>query len=90
MKSIGDIDPLIPERPMLPYRERQKLRSARSQQQKHNGYQILVEFCHMGEYDAARQLANKNPSWGYEIIDGEVMEKIDDIESDEFEGLYIP
>jgi hypothetical protein len=85
MKPIGEINPLIPGRPMLPYRKREKLRAAKHQEQKENGYQILVEFCRMGEYDAARHLANQHPSWGYEILDGEVGEKIDDIESDEFE-----
>jgi hypothetical protein len=74
MKKIGDIDPFASGRPNLSDEEREKLRQARSQQQKEEGYQKLVDLCLIGEYDAARHLANRNPNWGYEIIDGEVME----------------
>ena len=74
MKPIGNIDPLASGRQTLSDEERKKIRRAKYQQQKEEGYQKLVELCRIGEYDAARQLANKNPKWGYEIIDGEVIE----------------
>jgi len=77
MKHIGDIDPLVPGRPNHSYQERENLSKARLQQQKEDGYQQLVELCRLGEYDAARQLANRNSRWGYQIVGGEVMERSD-------------
>ena len=77
MKHIGNIDPLVPGRPNLSEQEREHLSKARLQQQKEDGYQQLVELCLLGEYDAARQLANRNSSWGYQIVGGEVIERID-------------
>jgi hypothetical protein len=77
MKRIHDIDALASGRPPLSEEEREQLRHAKLQQQKEEGYQYLVELCRIGEYDAAQQLANRNPSWGYKIVDGIVMEKLD-------------
>lgn len=74
MKRIQDIDAFGLERPPLSARERENLRQRRLQQQKEEGYQQLAELCRLGEYEAARQLANRNTSWGYQIVDGEVME----------------
>ena len=75
MERIGDIDAFLLGRSPLSEQEMKKLRQARHQQQKEDGYQHLTELCRLGEYDAARQLANRNPSWGYEIVGGEVMDK---------------
>lgn len=74
MKKISNIDPFASGRPNLSGQERERWRQAKSQQQKEEGYQMLVELCRICEYDAARHLANKNYNWGYEIIDGEVVE----------------
>jgi hypothetical protein len=53
---------------------RKKLRLERLQKEKENGYQLLAELCYLGEYDMAKQLANRNKKWGYEIVDGVVIE----------------
>lgn len=76
MKPIRDIDALGQGRKIISDTEREKLRQQKFQQQKEKGYQQLAELCRLGEYNAAQQLANRNPSWGYEIIYGIVMEKI--------------
>nr|WP_228042352.1 MULTISPECIES: hypothetical protein [unclassified Tychonema] len=57
--------------------EREQLRRKRLQRERDEGYQKLVELCNFGEYDMAQQLANRHFNWGYEIVDGMVMEKID-------------
>lgn len=77
MKKINKIDGLSLGRMPLSPKERDNLLQEKLQKQKEEGYQLLAEFCRLGEYDAARNLANKNSIWGYEIIDGEVMEKED-------------
>ncbi|MDF0556137.1 hypothetical protein [Kamptonema sp. UHCC 0994] len=77
MKQISDINPLELGREPLSEKAREKLRRERIQQEKENGYQLLAELCYLGEYDAAKQLANRNQKWGYEIVDGAVMEMID-------------
>ena len=64
-------------RPPLSAKERQKLRQDKIQQQRESNYQLLAELCRLGEVDAAKQLANRNYSWGYEIVDGMVMERLD-------------
>ncbi len=63
---------------MLSEAEREKLRREKFQQQKEEGYQQLAELCRLGEYDAAKHLANQNPIWGYEIVDGIVMERMEE------------
>lgn len=77
MKKIGKIDFMSLGRPPLSEEEREQLRRAKNQQQKEEGYQYLVELCCIGEYHAAQQLANRNYNWGYEVVDGVVMERID-------------
>ena len=77
MKRISDINPLGEERPNPSDEERKKLRRERLQREREEGYQKLVELCNLGEYDMAKQLANRNYNWGYEIVDGSVMERID-------------
>jgi hypothetical protein len=77
MERATNINPLSLGRPPLSGEEGEKLRLARLQKEKAEGYQLLVELCGLGEYDAAKQLANKNSRWGYEIVDGVVMEKLD-------------
>jgi len=77
MQPISKINPLDLGREPLSEEARVKLRRERVQQEKENGYQLLAELCYLGEYDAAKQLANRNYRWGYEIVDGAVMEMID-------------
>ncbi|MCC3404540.1 MAG: hypothetical protein JGK17_02930 [Microcoleus sp. PH2017_10_PVI_O_A] len=77
MKRISDINPLGSERPNPSDAEREKLRQERLQREKSLGFQQLTELCTLGEYDMAKQLAAKHSSWGYEIVDGVVMEQID-------------
>lgn len=77
MKKINKIDSFSLGRMPLSAKERDNLRQEKRQKQKEEGYQLLAELCRLGEYDTAQILANKNSSWGYEIIDGEVMEKED-------------
>ncbi|MEG5032550.1 hypothetical protein [Microcoleus sp. AT3-D2] len=77
MKRVSDINPLGEERPNPSDEEREKLRRERLQRERDEGYQKLVELCNLGEYYMAKQLANRNYNWGYEIVDGIVMERID-------------
>jgi hypothetical protein len=75
MKKVNEIDGFSLGRIPLSHKDRENLRQERLQNQKEEGYQLLAELCRLGEYDAAKILANKNYVWGYEIVDGEVMEK---------------
>jgi len=77
MKRISNINPLGEERPNPSEQEREKLRGERLQRERDEAYQKLVELCNLGECDLAEQLANRNSNWGYEIVDGIVMERID-------------
>ena len=77
MKRISEINPLGKERPNPSEEERENLRRERLQRERDEGYQTLVEFCNLGEYDMAQQLANRHFNWGYEIVDRIVMERID-------------
>ena len=77
MQRISEINPLNLGREVLSQEEREQLRREKYQQERDNGYQLLAELCYLGEYDAAKQLANRNYRWGYEIVDGMVMERID-------------
>ncbi|MBD1903714.1 hypothetical protein NDI44_27380 [Trichocoleus sp. DQ-A3] len=74
MKRIDEIDAFFSGRPPLSEKERANLNRARVQQHKEDGYQHLTELCRLGEYEAARQLANRNRSWGYEIVGEEVID----------------
>jgi hypothetical protein len=75
MEKMGNIDPLGKERNMLSEGEREKKTYQRVRQEKEKGYQLLVELCLLGEEHYAQQLAQKNPQWGYYILEGEVIEK---------------
>jgi hypothetical protein len=77
MKRISEINPLGEERPNPSEQERKKLRRERWQREREEAYQMLVELCYLGEYDMAQHLANRHFNWGYEIVDGIVMERID-------------
>ncbi|MEG4629723.1 hypothetical protein QUB56_08890 [Microcoleus sp. AR_TQ3_B6] len=77
MKGISEINPLGEERPTPSEQEREKLRRERLQRERDEAYQMLVELCYLGEYDMAQHLANRHFNWGYEIVDGIVMERID-------------
>jgi hypothetical protein len=76
MKRISDISPLGEERANPSEEEREKLRRERWQRERDEGYQKLVELCNFGEYDMAEHLANRHFNWGYEVVDGIVMERI--------------
>ncbi|MEK0190854.1 MAG: hypothetical protein EAZ78_19700 [Oscillatoriales cyanobacterium] len=77
MKRISEINPLGEERRNPSEEKREELRRERLQRERNAGYQMLVELCDLGEYDMAQQLANRNFNWGYEIVDGIVMERMD-------------
>lgn len=77
MKRISEIEALGEGRSNPSEAEREKLRQERLQQEKDLGFQQLIELCNLGEYDMAKQLAAKHYSWGYEIVDGVVTERID-------------
>ena len=76
MKRISDINPLGEERPNPSKEERKKLRRERLLRERDEGYQKLAELCNLGENDMAKHLANRRFNWGYEIVDGIVMERI--------------
>lgn len=76
MKRISDINPLGEGRPNPSDQERKKLRRERLQREREEAYQKLAELCYFGEYHMAQQLANRHFNWGYEIVDGIVMERI--------------
>ena len=77
MKRISEINPLGEGRPNPSEEERKKLQRERWQREREEGYQKLAELCYLGEYDMAEHLANRHFNWGYEIVDGSVMERID-------------
>lgn len=77
MKRISDINFQNSGRDFLSPPEREKLRQERWQREKEEGYEQLVELFRLGEDERAKQLANRNPQWGYEIVDGVVMERSD-------------
>jgi len=77
MKRISDINPLGVERASPSNPERAKLRQERLQHEKYLGFQQLIELCSLGEYGMAKQLASRHSSWGYEIVDGVVMDRVD-------------
>lgn len=77
MKRISEINPLGEERPNPDEETRENLLRERLQRERDAGYQMLVELCDLGEFDMAQQLASRNSNWGYEIVDGIVMERID-------------
>ncbi|MFS8118562.1 MAG: hypothetical protein ACMG55_08745 [Microcoleus sp.] len=77
MKRVSDINPLGVERVSHSNSEREKLRKQRLRHEKDLGFQQLTELCILGEYDMAKQIAARHSSWGYEIVDGVVMEQSD-------------
>ncbi|MGL5061485.1 MAG: hypothetical protein ACRC62_16040 [Microcoleus sp.] len=77
MQRISDINPLGEERQNISAAARAKLQQERLQRDRDAGYQKLVELCNLGEFDMAKQLADRNYNWGYEIADGMVMERIE-------------
>lgn len=77
MKRISEINPLGVERENPSDAEREKLRKERLEREKSLGFQQLIELCTLGEYGMAKELAARHSSWGYEIVDGVVMEQSD-------------
>ncbi|WP_293154010.1 MULTISPECIES: hypothetical protein [unclassified Microcoleus] len=84
MKRISDINPLGIERQSPSTSEREKLRQQRLQHDKYLGFQQLTELCTLREYHMAKQLAARHSSWGYEIVDGVVVEQMDKVRSEDF------
>ena len=74
MQQLGQINALAKERSPLTERQRQKLSERHKQLEREQGYEQLQQLCYLGEYDAAKHLAHRHPSWEYEIVDGEVVE----------------
>ncbi len=72
MKPIKEIDILGQERPLPSPLQRKLLYRQQLEQEKRQGYERLTELCRLGEYDAARHLARRNPQWGYQILEGQV------------------
>jgi hypothetical protein len=84
MKRISEINPLGIERHNPLNSEREKLRQQRLQHEKYLGFQQLTELCTLREYHMAKQLAARHSSWGYEIVDGVVVEQMDEVCSNDF------
>lgn len=77
MDRLVNINVYSPEaRSPLSNLEKKQLYQERLQQEKEAGYSQLVDLCLISEYDAAKQLANSNPHWGYSVVNGEVIERI--------------
>ncbi|NES73379.1 MAG: hypothetical protein F6K24_53415 [Okeania sp. SIO2D1] len=74
MKKISHIDFLGKERPQPSTQKRKELQQMRINQEREVGYRELAQLCHLGEYDAAKHLAQRHSHWGYQIVDGEVTE----------------
>ena len=70
MERVDRIDALQPGRPMMSPAERKEAAEGRQENEREWGYQLLVQLCAIGEPDAARQLSQQHPEWGYEISDG--------------------
>lgn len=80
MQRLPHIDPLQPGRPEPQASQRQAWRRAQQQRDRLAGYGQLTELCRLGEVPLAQQLARQHPGWGYQIVDGIVVEQ--DIASD--------
>jgi hypothetical protein len=74
MQQLGQIDALAQASSPLTERQRQKLSERHKQLEREQGYEQLRQLCYLGEYDAAKHLVRRHPSWEYEIVDGEVIE----------------
>lgn len=77
MKKLSEIDAFVMGRKPPSDREREKLRQQRLGEERDAGYQKLLDLCAVGEYEAARILADKNFQWGYQIVGKEVIERED-------------
>ncbi len=77
MKRISEINPLGSERQNPSNPERAKQRQERLDREKCLGFQQLIELCCLGEYNMAKQIAARHSSWGYEIVDGVVVDRVD-------------
>ena len=75
MKRVSDINPLGVERKNPSDAERERLQQERLEREKSLGFQQLIELCSWGEYGMAKELAARHSSWGYEIVDGVVVEQ---------------
>ena len=75
MKQVSDINPLGVERASPSDAERERLRQERLEREKSLGFEQLIDLCSLGEYGIAKELAARHSSWGYEIVDGVVVEQ---------------
>lgn len=78
MQKIGQINAFGRERPVPTEAERKQLEKQQKQQERERGYQQLLELCRLGECNAAKQLAIRHSSWGYEVADGQVVERLEE------------
>ncbi|MGB3693679.1 MAG: hypothetical protein WBG70_25105 [Spirulinaceae cyanobacterium] len=72
MKPVKEIDIFAQERPLPSPAQRRLLYQQQLEQEKRRGYAKLTELCRLGENDAARHLARRNPQWGYQVVEGQV------------------
>jgi DNA-binding GntR family transcriptional regulator len=76
MEPLKQFDVTQAGRPMLTRAEREARRQSARHQARHDGYEQLTELCRIGEVDMAARLAERHSDWGYEIVDGTVMERL--------------
>lgn len=73
MEKLSQINLLGKSRVSPPLSEREIARQQRLQQEKEQGYQLLLELCQLGEINYAKHLADQHSQWGYTIEGGEVL-----------------
>ncbi|WP_072622438.1 hypothetical protein [Spirulina major] len=76
MEPLNQFDLTQPGRPMPTEAERAAHRQAARHQARFDGYEQLTELCRIGEVAMATHLAERHSGWGYEIVDGTVMERL--------------
>lgn len=81
MKSLSNIDPWQSGRPPSQSKQRRALGRIRRERDHVAGYEQLTELCRLGEVERAKQLAYQHSAWGYQIVDGMVIEHDVDLKS---------
>jgi len=74
LSGIGDCD-FGGGRPALDAAARERVRRVRLESARLQGYSVLMDLCRLGEVDEARRLADRNPQWGYAVLDGMVVSR---------------
>lgn len=75
MEPLHQIDPLLPGRLQISPEQRQKQAQEQRERERQEGYQKLIDLCAIAELEAAQRLVAAHPHWGYEIIDGWVSDR---------------